>query len=84
MDDVKIILKYRAREFFNAAIKFNNVWLSLFLLLYIPAFAFFMYNFFSEIINVASAVNHYGKSGRWIINSLFLFSALIISFFLEN
>lgn len=43
MESAFIILKYRLKELFNAAINGNNMWLSFFLLFYVPAFVFLLY-----------------------------------------
>jgi len=84
MKDIAIILKYRARELFSAAVKFNNIWLSLFLWIYISAFTSFLYNFPSMVFDAKTL------AVRIRINSLdstsypsSLFFLLIFSLFLE-
>ena len=83
MKDITIILKYRIRIFLNAIFSFNNIWLSLFLLIYIPFCLYTLYNSPSMIagtkLSIANLYKGAGQDGN-VMLSLNLFFLLLISF----
>ncbi len=84
MESVFIVLKYRFKEFFNAALGGGNMWLSFFLLFYVPAFIFLLYHAPGLIAEneswIASGIHNKGAQETVLSISAALLLLLIISY----